>query len=82
MQDPTTRNDPTTIAQATPYLDAMRAREIAAVVAEAVADHDDGFLEGLEYGLILAGLRDTEAIQQAWASGLINGLKSLQRGKS
>ena len=80
MQDPTTGNDPTTIAQATPDLNAIRATEIAAVVAEAVADRNVDFLEGLEYGLILAGLRDTEEIQRAWASGFINGLKSLQGG--
>ena len=35
----------------------VRAREITAIVREATASKDTGFLEGLQYGLVLAYLR-------------------------
>lgn len=51
------------------------AREITAAVGEAIASHDTGFLEGLEYGLILACLWDVPEIQQAWHPGVLAGAR-------
>ncbi len=51
----------------------VRAREITAVVREATASQDTGFLEGLQYGLILACLWCTPEIQQAWYAGISDG---------
>ena len=51
----------------------VRAREIAAVVSEATASQDTGFLEGLQYGLVLACLWCTPEIQQAWQAGISDG---------
>ena len=56
---------PTTATEGTerPMIRAMRAlrevraREITAIVREATASKDTGFLEGLQYGLVLAYLR-------------------------
>lgn len=72
---------PTTATEVTerPMIGAMRglrevrATEIRAVVGEASAAKDTGFLEGLQYGLILACLWYTPEIQQAWYEGLSNG---------
>jgi len=61
--------NPPSATDAVPDLDVTRAAEIEAVVAEATQAQDFHFLEGLEYGLILAGLHDTPLIREAWATG-------------
>ena len=61
--------------QAMRALREVRAREITAVVSEATASQDTGFLEGLQYGLILACLWGTPEIQQAWYAGVSDGME-------
>ena len=63
------KNEPALAPQTPPDLDTTRITEIAAVVCEATVAQDAHFLEGLEYGLVLAGLMTWPEIQRAWDAG-------------
>jgi len=45
-------------------------QELATVVREATVAQDARFLEGLEYGLALAGLMTRPEVQRAWDAGV------------
>jgi len=68
------RDEPTLAPQTPPDLDATRITEIAAVVCEATVAQDAHFMEGLEYGLILAGLMTRPEIRQAWDAGIFKAM--------
>jgi hypothetical protein len=75
MLETGTKNQPTSAPQTSPDLDATRITEIAAVVCEATNDQDAHFLDGLEYGLTLAGLMARPEIEQAWYAGVCNAIR-------
>jgi len=68
------QDEPTLAPQTLPDLDATGITEIAAVVCEATVAQDAHFLEGLEYGLALAGLMTRPEIRQAWDFGISEGM--------
>ena len=70
MLEAEVRGEPTLAPQTPPDLDTTRITEIAAVVCEATVAQDAHFLEGLEYGLTLAGLMTRPEIQRAWDAGV------------